>query len=64
MITMQEVLTKALTKPINEWSLMESLAYEIFQTDNEIRRLRKQLKQAEEHSLRVKRQWYECVGGK
>ena len=61
MITLQQALSSASKKPLSEWDLAELLAYEIFHTDTKIKRLHKELAQAEEHSQRVKRQWNDLM---
>ena len=61
MITLQQALSSAVDKPLSEWNLAELLAYEIFQTDTKIVRLRKELAQVEEHGQEVKRQWNDLM---
>lgn len=57
MISLVQAMEQAARKPIEEWNMEETLAVKIFKSDSEVRRLQKQLQQAEELSSRLKQRW-------
>ena len=57
MLTFEQVLQSALDKPKSEWSLAECLAAEIMISSGKISRLRKEIKEEEDHYARLVDQW-------
>ena len=59
--TLTNLMESASHKPMQEWTLAEILAYEIVKNDSKIRVLNKELREAEEHSSRLKKQFADVI---